>query len=94
MAAEGVPGKVVTFTLLTSVVTAPGLVLQYSQMSADAPGKENCWIHRMGDSVLEDDGSRMDMGIIVGSSHQARSQPCSRRATLGLHEKSKVELGG
>lgn len=42
MAAEGAPVKVVTFTLLTSVVTVPALGVKYSQVSADTPAKENC----------------------------------------------------
>lgn len=42
-AAEGAPVKVVTFALLTSVVTVPARGVKYSQISADAPGKENCW---------------------------------------------------
>lgn len=93
-AAKWVPAKVLTFTLLTSVVTVPTLVVKYSQISADAPGKENCWwTHRMGDSVLEDGGSGMDSGVIVGNSHKVSSQLCSRRAILSVNEKNQVELG-
>ena len=80
--------------MLTSVVTVPMLVVKYSQASAGAPGKENCWwTHRMGDSFLEDGGSGMDLGVITGKSHRVSSQLCSRRATLRVHEKNQVVLG-
>lgn len=47
----------------------------------------------MGDSVLEDGGSGMDSGVIVGNSHKVSSQLCSRRAILSVNEKNQVELG-
>lgn len=42
MAAERSP-KAVAFTSLTSAATTPVLGLKYSQIAAEAPGKENCW---------------------------------------------------
>jgi len=47
----------------------------------------------MGDSVLDDGGSGIDLGVIVSTDHKVSSQLCSSRAALPVHEKNHVELG-